>query len=292
MYSGNIALTIIVVDNASTDGTPEFIEQQCEGVVLIRNRRNEGFAKACNRGMSLTKSEFVCLVNSDIEFGSAALSRLVSQLLENPRVGMIGPKVLNSDGTVQLSCRRFPSIFAVLSRAFALDTLFPSATFHSDQFMSSWDHQSARAVDYLSGCFLVIRRSAINDVGLLDEDFFFYGEDKDWGRRFWAQGWEVVYYPSAEVVHQASASSESNAPWYHVQQVKAELQYWAKYHGHTAYRTVVVLLMIRETIRVVAGLLRQLWIWHDVRRSKDMQRLLGSYHALQWLLGVRQHLSG
>lgn len=197
----------IVVDNASEDGSPEAVRERFPHIALICNSTNVGFARASNVGIERAIGRYVCLANSDTIVRPGAIDALVRFLDSHPRTGLVGPRVLNPDGTLQHSCRKLPGILTNTSSALALHRIFPGSARLSGELMLYWDHDADRRVDVISGCFCMARPQALQEVGGLDEDFFMYGEDVDWCMRMGACGWEVSFCRAAEVMHVRGASS-------------------------------------------------------------------------------------
>lgn len=207
----DISHEIWVVDNASADGSAELIRAEFPHVHLIANDQNLGFSKACNQAIPLTKGEYVLLLNPDTVILDRAISRLVALLDTRPDVGMAGGLVLNSDGTPQPACRRgVPSPRAMFFRAIGLDRLFPQNRFISQYNLRwlPWDEEAQ--VDSVSGSFQMARRSVIDQIGLLDEAIFMYGEDIDWCLRAKQCGWKVVFFPQVRILHHKGQSSRKN----------------------------------------------------------------------------------
>ncbi len=273
---------IIVVDNASSDGSPETVQNEFPDVRILRNHANLGFAKANNLGIALSSGRYLFFVNSDIKVLPGCMHGMVDYMETNPAVGMIGPKVLNSDMTLQLSCRRFPSVWKMLGRALGLDRIFPRITFHP--------HDKVRCVEMLSGCFWVVRREALNQVGFLDENFFMYAEDIDWCKRFWQAGWKVVYFPGAEVIHYGGASS-SNAPIrFYTEMQRANLQYWKKHHSWPAQAGFVLITAFHQTLRIMRGL--TIYLFRPSRRHELRLQIKRSFSCLYWLIHPSSGLTG
>lgn len=205
----NIPADIWVVDNASKDTSVEMIKRDFPEVGLINNRKNLGYAKAANQGIRLSTGKYIVISNADVQVLDNALEKMVIFLENHPEIGILGPKVYDDSQKkgIQPSCRSFPSFqTALFNRNSLLNKLFPRNRWSNRYLMLDWDHRETKEVDWVSGCFLIIRREAIQTVGLLDEDFFMYNEDVDWCYRMKKSGWKVFYYPEAEVVHQIGAS--------------------------------------------------------------------------------------
>lgn len=188
-----------VVDNASEDGSPEMVAEDFPQVKLIRNTENRGFAAANNQALALAQGRHVLLLNSDTLVLGSVLPASVAWLDANPEVGVMGCRVLNTDHSLQKTCSMFPSLLNLSLQAAGL-TRLPGRFF--DRYrMERWDRRCERDVDVVSGCYMLVRRDAMEQVGLLDEDFFFYGEETDWCRRFAQAGWRLTFAPVGEIVH-------------------------------------------------------------------------------------------
>lgn len=199
--SGGVDFEIIVVDNASTDGSPAMVETRYPGVRLVRNRINLGFAAACNIAFKYSTGRYFLLLNSDTVVLENTLKGMVDFMDAHPRAGAAGCRLLNFDRSLQRSCSRFPGIMTELYDALYLSKLFPRSRLFGSFAMSWWDFDDTREVDFAGGSCLILRRAAIEEVGLLDEGFFMYCEEADWCYRLWDRGWKVYYYPGVEIIH-------------------------------------------------------------------------------------------
>jgi GT2 family glycosyltransferase len=199
---------ILVVDNNSGDNSVEMVRQRYPEVQLVANAENVGFARACNQVIPHAKAPFVLLLNPDTVVVENAVSLMADFMVNNPKCGAVGPKVLNPDGTLQLACRRsFPSPMASFFRLTYLSRLFPKNKTFAQYNLTFADPDQQLEVDALSGSCMMVRKSAIDRIGLLDEDIFMFGEDIDWCWRLKEEGWTVVYAPQAKVFHFHGASS-------------------------------------------------------------------------------------
>jgi len=276
---------IIVVDNASSDGSPEIVEKEYPHVKLIRNEDNLGFAKANNIGIEAGSGKYVALVNSDIVVLGDCIDTLVKFMDSNPSVGMAGPKILNPDHTLQVSCRHFPSIWNNLCQALGLNYLFPKSAFFSEPFMKYWSHNEVRKVDVVSGCFWMIRKEAIDKIGALDENFFIYGEDIDWCKRFHEAEWDVVFYPEAEAIHYGGASSATAPIRFYLEMQRADLQYWRKHHGRFRQVCYSLIIFLRHLIRLVTFAIA--YPINSKDRAQIKCKMQHSLACIQWLLHLR-----
>lgn len=200
-----------VVDNASADGSAAMVQAEFPQARLIVNPDNRGFSRANNQAITASDSRYVFLLNSDAALHSGALEALIAFADAHPQAGIFGPKVLNPDGTLQFSCRRFPSLGAGFFRNTVLGRLFPHNRYARNYLMGDVDHSQPRPVDWLSGCAMLIRRDLIQAIGALDERFFMYCEDVDLCWRCRQAGREVMYAPSATVTHAIGGSSDKAA---------------------------------------------------------------------------------
>ncbi|MGC8741647.1 MAG: glycosyltransferase family 2 protein [Candidatus Sumerlaeaceae bacterium] len=199
---------IIVVDNGSTDGSSEMVTSEFPRVRLIALPENRGFAVANNIGMRQARGRYFLVLNSDTEIIGDALQQISDFMDTHPDVGALGPKLLNPDGTLQYSCRRFPSFRTALFHRYSLMTkLFPRNRFSSQYLMTDIGHDKTMDVDWVSGAALVIRREVFESVGGFDEEFFMYAEDVDWCYRIKMAGWRVVYLPDARILHHIGKST-------------------------------------------------------------------------------------
>jgi GT2 family glycosyltransferase len=272
---------IIVVDNASTDGTPELIEELYPEFTLIRNQENLGFAKANNIGIAASSGEYVCLVNSDVKFTSDCISALRRFLDENPTVGMVGPKMFTAAGEVARSTMRFPTIWNYFSRALGLDVAFKGSRWFGGLLMSDFDHQTTTPVEVLNGWFVVVRRSSIDRVGLLDPQFFMYGEDVDWCYRFHQAGEGVVFFAEAGAIHYGGGSS-SHAPLrFYLELYRATWQYWRKHHGALAQLGFLLAFAVHHCIRLLGSAF--IYLFLPSQRTSTVAKFKRSLACLQWV---------
>ena len=204
-----ITFDITVVDNASSDGSAEMVAAEFPHARLIVNERNFGFGRAHNQAIAATEGRYFFMLNPDARLNETDFLKKMSDFADaHPEAGLIGPKILNLDGTIQFSARNFPTLGAAAFQNTFLGRLFPNSRCVQQYVLSDWDHNETREVDWLSGSALIARRKFIEDIGLLDEDFFMYCEDVDWGYRARAKGWKAIYFPGVSVMHRIGASSD------------------------------------------------------------------------------------
>lgn len=226
-----IGLEVIVVDNASQDDTCAVVAGH-PWVLLVRNSRREGFSANNNKGIRRARGRHILLLNPDTEVLGDAPARLVSFLDAHPRVGFCGPQLRFPDGTVQASCRRFPTLGWVLVRRTPLRFLIPETRATRAHVMADVDHDQASPVDWLLGAALAVRREFLAGVGLLDEGYFLYVEDIDWALRARKAGWAVWYVPEARVLHHHMAQADRRLlgrhSWWHLKGM------WRYFRKHLA----------------------------------------------------------
>jgi len=203
---------IHVVDNNSHDRSVEMVKSEFPKVNVIENTSNVGFSKANNTAISQTKADYVLLLNPDTLVIGDAVDRVMRYMDAHPKVGICGCKVLNADRTLQLACRRsIPTPKVAFFRLSGLSRLFPNSQTVAKYNLTYLNPDEPHEVDAVSGAFLMIRRKAIDEIGLLDERFFMYGEELDWCLRARRAGWTVMYHPEAEIIHYKGESTKSNS---------------------------------------------------------------------------------
>lgn len=203
----NVEFEVIVVDNASTDGSADMIRTGFPQTLLLVNSANRGFAAANNQGMEAAKGRYVLLLNSDTLVLDGAIDKMIRFAEAHPEAAATACRVLNSDRTWQPTCFLFPSALNLLIAALYLNKLFPRSRLWGRERMTWWDGLEARVVEVVAGCFILVRRDVIERVGVLDESYFMYGEEADWCYRFRKAGWKVLFTPAAQIVHLGGVSS-------------------------------------------------------------------------------------
>lgn len=201
---------VIVVDNASTDGSAELVRERYPDAQLIRNARNVGFARATNEGIRAATGDMILWLNSDAWLTPGALGRLCQTLDANPTVGAVGPRLCYPDGRLQPSAQRFPDPLAHLVGAAELYRLPWVRRRFNGARHPGWDHDRPADVDWLTGACLLVRHACLDRVGLLDEGYFMYAEEMDWCYRACRAGWRIRFEPAAEVVHVGGGSSSAS----------------------------------------------------------------------------------
>jgi GT2 family glycosyltransferase len=192
---------VIVVDNDSGDGVGAMLASQYPEVRFIQSPKNVGYAAGNNLGLRAARGRYLVIMNPDITMRPGSLDAMVAFMDSHADVGIMGPKLVHPDESIDVSCYRFPGYAIPIYRRTPLGKLPAGRRAVSRYLMSEYDRKGDRDVDWLLGAVLMVRRSAIEKVGLLDERYFLYFEDTDWCRRFWQAGWRVVYFTGAKMVH-------------------------------------------------------------------------------------------
>ena len=205
-HRGNVALDVLVIDNASRDGSHRRAVEAHPWARLIENPSNVYLSPAWNQGIRETAAPFVLLLNPDTEWWAGTLADYVRVAKEHPRAGIVGPLVRNSDGTVYESGRPIPSVVDAVGHAF-LGSVAPGNRFTRRYHMEGWDRATEREVDWVSGCCMLIPRAAFDEIGTFDEAFPLYGEELDLATRLRAAGRTVVFTPEVEIVHEIGVST-------------------------------------------------------------------------------------
>jgi GT2 family glycosyltransferase len=252
------SMEVLVVDNASTDGSVEMIQEKFPWVKLIKSAENLGFSRGNNVAIRQCQGRYLALVNPDVIVFPGCLDALANFLDENPKVGNIGPRVLNPDMSLQSTCRRFPTLWNNFCSASGLSARFKNSRLFAGEHMFYFPHDRTLAVDVLVGCFSVIRREAFDSVGLLDECLFMYGDDVDWCRRARNAGWQVVFYPGAQAVHDRGKITAPYPVRFAVAQQRSVLHYWTKHHslwGVLGIRSIMLFHhLLRYSVAALSGL--------------------------------------
>ena len=272
---------VIVVDNASSDGTAEMVRQHFPSVKVIESQGNLGFARGNNLGLEAATGEYVFLINPDVVVKEGTFARMMEYMKENPGVGMLGPKIVGRDGLVQRSCMRTPTLWNQLCRALALDSLTKKSRVFGGYLMNDFRHDTLREVDIINGCFWLVRRTALEQVGSMDPQFWMYADDLDWCRRYTEAGWKVVFFPEVEAIHLGGVSSDNAPVFCFVQMQQADLQYWRKYHGLISYACFFLILYLSHAVRSTGSAL--LYMVRASSRSRMSLKFKKHFACMHWL---------
>jgi GT2 family glycosyltransferase len=210
-HTRDLDYEIIIVDNASTDGSADYVSQKLiprfSQIKLVAAKANRGYAAGNNLGILTASGQYLVIMNPDIVIRDNALKKMVDFMQAHPAVGMAGPRLSSPDGALQYFCYRFPTPLVLFYRRLPLYQWRFARRAVRQYLMADWNHRANRPVDWLQGSCLIVRRASVDKVGLMDERFFLYFEDTDWCRRFWQAGFEVWYLADVEIVHYHSRAS-------------------------------------------------------------------------------------
>jgi len=230
---------VVVIDNASSDGTPDMVAREYAWARVSARRTNAGLSAGVNEGVAASSGEFVMVLNPDVWFETDVLTPLAAYLRDHPDVGIVAPKLLDDDGTLQLSCRAFPGYStALFNRYSVLTRLFPGNRASSRYLMSDYDHASVREVDWVSGAAMMFRRRMFDALGGWDAGFFLFNEDVDFCKRAHGAGYRVVYDPEVAVHHRIGISTSRSARII-VERHRSMWRYYRKHLGGNAARDAV-----------------------------------------------------
>ena len=250
--AGDAAVEVVVVDNASRDGSVERALDACPQILVIRNETNRGFPSAANVGLRAAGSPFVFLLNPDATIAGGTLGGFLKVAADHPRAGAIGCLTKNPDGTVYPSARKVPSIAEAVGHAF-LGPFVPGNRWSSAYTMAGWDRRSERQVEWVSGSSMLLRRAALDAVGVFDERYFMYVEDVDLCTRFRRAGWEVWFSPEMEVEHVVGSVTKGSKRMT-LEHSKSLYRYYVKFGspGWMAATRPLVWLGVRLRARLVS----------------------------------------
>jgi GT2 family glycosyltransferase len=265
---------VLVVDNASSDGTTEMVHQSFPQVRLVESSENLGFARANNLAISLAKNpRYILLLNPDTIVYPESLHKLISFMDENPKVGAAGPRMLNPDGSLQTSCYTAPTLARECARMFHLGWILPNTCYH----MEKWDLGKRRDVDIIQGACLILRNTALEQVGLLDDNFFIYSEDFDLCFRIQKAGWRLVWLPEAEVMHYGAQSTGQVSAEMFLHLYRAKMKFMRKHYGVKSVFIYKLILLIAALPRLLTAPLA--WMFWS-KRWQQHQNLAKKYSQL------------
>ncbi len=202
----DIALEIFVVDNASNDGTAEMVKTNFPQVKLIANQKNLGFAAANNQALKSATGQYLLLLNPDTEILNGALKKMLDFLEASPKIGIAGCKHLNADRTLQPSVRRLPTFFPIFLMLIKITKVFKNLKTIKKYLATDFDYQLTQPTEQVAGSFFLIRKKILEQVGLLDENFFLWFEEVDYCKRAKDAGWQIWYNADASIIHHGGQS--------------------------------------------------------------------------------------
>jgi N-acetylglucosaminyl-diphospho-decaprenol L-rhamnosyltransferase len=283
--SGGLTVQTIVVDNASRDDSVALLRREFDGVQLIANESNVGFGRANNQGLALATGRYVLLLNTDAFVAPDTLGKTVAFMDANPDCGILGVRLVGRDGVLQPSCRYFPTPWNVFLAHTGLARWFPRVRMVDDM---AWDHAAVRQCDWVPGCYYLVRREVIDQIGLFDPRYFLYYEEVDHCRTAKRAGWKVVYFHDTSVVHLGGESAKSDGVLtaagrqISALQIESELLYFRKHFGFGGVAASVALSSLADLMLTFKHLLR--------RRSLRALEPVRDHQAHLWRLVSRTRL--
>lgn len=242
---------IIVVDNASSDGSAEMVQRTYPYVRLIHNDENAGFARANNQAIRQAGGEYLLLLNPDTLIRPRAITSSIEFIEKHPKAGVVGVKLLDGEGKLSYSCHPFPTLFREFWRLFHLDKLYPVSQYKRN----FWQSTEPREVDCVQGAYMLLRKSGLDEVGILDEDYFIYTEEVDLCYRLRKKGWKIYWLPQAEVVHYEGQSTKQRAVEMFLALNKSKVQFFRKHYGMLAVWGYKLILALASVVRIMASLI-------------------------------------
>jgi GT2 family glycosyltransferase len=274
----------IVIDNNSTDCSAQMVKTEFPQVLLISNSKNVGFATANNQGIRITRGRYILLLNSDVVILDDAISKVISFADSNCKAGVVACRVCNPDGTLQSTCFMFPSLLNVILSVTYLHKLFPKNAFLGRERIGWFDWSNVCEVDVVAGCFMLVRREAIEQVGLMDDRYFMYGEETDWCYRFKQAGWKVIFAPVAKIIHIGGSSSKQMKPEMTLQLWASILFFLKKYKSRLSYCFACLLVSLFFLLRVPFKLVHAVFLKNE-RQSHWQTVKICAVGAIKALFG-------
>lgn len=257
--NGEQLASYLVVDNASVDNSLERLAEVCPEALLLSNKKNVGFGRANNQLLDHLQGKYALLLNTDAFVADDTLGKTIAYMDEHPECGVLGVRLVGRDGDLQPCCRYFPTPFNIFLSRTGLDRFFPGLQMVDEM---DWDHASVRECDWLPGCFYLVRREVLEQVGLFDPRYFLYFEEVDHCKRVKEAGWKVVYYPHTTVVHIGGESSksvtelEAASRQISTYQIESELLYFRKHHGLSGLLLHLFLVSLGDGVLALKALLK------------------------------------
>lgn len=249
---------IVLVDNASADGTALAVKQKYPAVKVIENGRNAGFARANNQGIEIARGEYVLLLNNDTVLRNEAIDRLMRFMENNPKAGILSLKILDKNGSLQRNCRSFYNnpLETMFARSSFLSQMLPGNPMTRRATLSDWDYNSARQVDWVSGACMMVRRAVLDQIGHLDQNYFMYWEDTDICKRARDAGWQVWFTPEAEIIHYTGAGgTKLSNPFHNIRMIyhkhRSAYYYFRKHYYKNPLHPLAILSFAGMTVLVL-----------------------------------------
>jgi GT2 family glycosyltransferase len=259
-HTKGIDFEIIYVDNASEDGSVEMVKEQFQAVRIIENDENMGFIKANNQGIKISRGRYVLLLNSDTILLNNAIAETIKFADANPKAAVVGCKVLNPNQTLQRTCFMYPSLLNTFLGATYLYKIFPGSKFFGREHMTWCDFDEPMEVETVCGCYSLVRKEAIDQVGLMDERYFVYGDDPDWCYRFKKKGWKIMFSPEGRIIHYGGQTTSQKARAFRLQLEGSKLIFMKLHRSRAAFPFACLLVgmffFLRAPYWLTFGLLK------------------------------------
>lgn len=277
----HIKFEIIVVDNNSSDNTVQMLKNEFPDVIIIENKKNVGFAAANNQGIQISQGEYILLLNPDTLVLPEAINSMLHFMENNKQTGAIGCKILNPDGTLQSSCRNFPTLPRIFFESIGLHQLFSKIDLFDGYFLQNWDHNKIREVDSVKGACLMTSSDVLSEIGMLDENFFLFGEEVDLCKRIKQHELKVIFIPDAQIIHYGGQSTEPIAKESLIQSHIARNQFFKKYYGKIGAMTAKIIFGFGVFVRFI-GTIPLIILGKDEKKLQAKKRFKLFYSAFKW----------
>lgn len=275
----DVDFEVIYVDNASVDGSLEMVRNEFPEARTIANSENLGFIKANNQAIEVARGRYVLLLNSDTLVLDGAIQKTVAFADQHPDAAVVGCKVLNRDRTLQRTCFMFPSPLNIILAASYLNQIFPRSRFFGRDRMTWWDFDEVREVETVCGCYSLVRKTAIDEVGMMDPTYFVYGDDPDWCYRFKEKGWKRLFTPDATIVHYGGQTTKQMSDEFLLQLWGTKLLFIRIHQGELPFLLSRLAMAFYFLLRV------PYWLIHDIIRpgvEKRTKKPVRTYLAATW----------
>jgi hypothetical protein len=276
----SIDFEVIVVDNASHDGSLEAISSEFPEVITIKNVSNLGFSKANNEGIKIAKGDYILLLNNDTLLDGGNFNNLINYMQENMDIGILGCRINNSDGSLQLSCYRFPGIWEMFTHYTGLTKAFPNSRLFGDH--RNWPHNEIKEVDFVIGAFFLVKRSIFDGIGLLDEDFFLNAEESEFCLRAKKAGFKTIFHPGYTITHLGGATKKDMKEKDVISHIQGTQLLIRKHHTFAYYILYKIISLFLAFVRLIIFGFLYLWGRDGQVRNKIMQ----SKYLILYQLGL------
>jgi GT2 family glycosyltransferase len=252
----DISFEVIVVDNFSSDDSAKMVREYFPDVILIENGENYGFAKANNQGMAMAKGNYILLLNPDTVVLDGAIQKAFYYAEVHVEAAVVGCQVWLNEDEIQQTCFAFPSVWGILIMKLGLRRLFPQSHAFGWMDYGYWDRKSEKEVDVVSGMFMLVRKIAIDQIGVMDEDYFIYAEETDWCCRFQREGWKCIFTPTPRIIHLdgGNKSTDLVKTKMYVQMQKSVLIFMRKQKGPLSWSLVKGIYILSMLLRYVCNI--------------------------------------